>query len=121
MRPTLRNDRKQSVAACSDAGTRDFSASGIRQGWEAGYTDTKHVLEQRPWEGKFAPVARVILHQGEEHLANRCRIELLAVWLTNVRFRGTPDRPRTSEKGAKRTAHSGRVWTARRRQVVSWG
>ena len=25
----------------------DFSASGIRQRWEAGYADTKRVLEQR--------------------------------------------------------------------------
>src|SRR5690242_14265608 len=27
----------------------DFSASGIRQRWQAGYTHTKSVLEQRPW------------------------------------------------------------------------
>ena len=46
----------------------DFSASGIRQRWEAGFAHTKEVLEQRPWEGDFDPLAGVILHEREEHL-----------------------------------------------------
>ena len=46
----------------------DFSASGIRRRWEAGYTHTKNVLEQRPWEGEFDPLAGVISHEREEHL-----------------------------------------------------
>jgi NTE family protein len=46
----------------------DFSASGIRQRWQAGYTHTKSVLEQRPWDGEFDPLDGVILHEREEHL-----------------------------------------------------
>jgi NTE family protein len=46
----------------------DFSASGIRQRWEAGFAHTKHVLEQRPWEGEFDALAGVILHEREERL-----------------------------------------------------
>jgi NTE family protein len=46
----------------------DFSSSGIRQRWDAGYTHTNSVLEQRPWEGEFDPLAGVILHEREEHV-----------------------------------------------------
>jgi NTE family protein len=46
----------------------DFSASGIRQRWEAGYAHTKDVLEQRPWEGDFDPLAGVVLHEQEKGL-----------------------------------------------------
>lgn len=46
----------------------DFSASGIRQRWEAGYAHTKDVLEQRPWDGDFDPLAGVVLHEREEGL-----------------------------------------------------
>ena len=45
----------------------DFSASGIRRRWEAGYTHTKNVLEQRPWKGEF-DLLPASLHQREEHL-----------------------------------------------------
>jgi NTE family protein len=46
----------------------DFSASGIRQRWEAGYAHTKDILEQRPWEGDFDPLAGVVLHERQETL-----------------------------------------------------
>jgi NTE family protein len=46
----------------------DFSASGIRQRWEAGYAHTKDVLEQRPWEGEFDALAGVVLHEREDGL-----------------------------------------------------
>ena len=46
----------------------DFSPTGIRLRWEAGYTHTKSVLEQRPWDGEFDPLEGVILHEREEHL-----------------------------------------------------
>jgi NTE family protein len=46
----------------------DFSASGIRQRWEAGYQHTKDVLEQKPWEGDFDPLAGVVLHEQEKGL-----------------------------------------------------
>ena len=71
----LPNPHARGATACSNAGTRephegiiDFSASGIRRRWEAGYTHTKNVLEQRPWEGEFDPLAGVISHEREEHL-----------------------------------------------------
>ncbi len=44
----------------------DFSPSGIRQRWEAGYADTMRVLDQAPWEGEFDPLEGVILHEQTE-------------------------------------------------------
>ena len=40
----------------------DFSPSGIRQRWEAGYADTMDMLIRTPWVGDFDPLAGVILH-----------------------------------------------------------
>ncbi len=44
----------------------DFSPSGIMQRWDAGYSHTKAVLEQRPWIGEFDPLSGVILHEQEK-------------------------------------------------------
>jgi NTE family protein len=41
----------------------DFSRSGIRHRWEAGFEHTTAMLKQRPWEGEFDPLDGVILHQ----------------------------------------------------------
>jgi NTE family protein len=41
----------------------DFSPSGIRQRWEAGYANTLRAIEQAPWEGEFDPLDGVILHE----------------------------------------------------------
>jgi NTE family protein len=41
----------------------DFSRSGIKQRWEAGYAHTKAVLDRSPWVGEFDPLAGVILHE----------------------------------------------------------
>jgi NTE family protein len=43
----------------------DFSASGIRLRWDAGYTDTVKVLAQAPWAGEFDPLEGFILHEAE--------------------------------------------------------
>lgn len=40
----------------------DFSPSGIRQRWKAGYNDTRAMIERMPWVGDFDPLAGVILH-----------------------------------------------------------
>jgi NTE family protein len=40
----------------------DFSPSGIRQRWDAGYAHTKAVLDRSPWTGTFDPLSSVILH-----------------------------------------------------------
>ena len=42
----------------------DFSASGIRARWEAGYADTRRTVAAAPWEGEFDPLEGVILHQS---------------------------------------------------------
>jgi NTE family protein len=44
----------------------DFSASGIMQRWDAGYTHTKAVLQRKPWVGEFDPLSGVILHEQME-------------------------------------------------------
>jgi NTE family protein len=41
----------------------DFSASGIRMRWEAGYAETQRAIAHAPWEGEFDPLEGVILHQ----------------------------------------------------------
>ena len=41
----------------------DFSPSGIRQRWEAGYANTQRAIEQAPWQGEFDPLEGVILHE----------------------------------------------------------
>ena len=42
----------------------DFTASGIRQRWQAGYRDTVRVLEQAPWTGAFDPLEGFVLHDS---------------------------------------------------------
>jgi NTE family protein len=41
----------------------DFSASGIRMRWDAGYAQTARVLGSAPWEKEFDPIEGVILHE----------------------------------------------------------
>ncbi len=43
----------------------DFSASGINGRWQAGYSDTKRVLEQAPWTHEFDPLEGLIIHEAE--------------------------------------------------------
>jgi NTE family protein len=43
----------------------DFSASGIKQRWDAGYAHTRTVLDRAPWTGTFDPLAGVILHEQD--------------------------------------------------------
>ena len=44
----------------------DFSPSGIRQRWDAGYEHTKAALDRAPWMGEFDPLSGVILHEQME-------------------------------------------------------
>jgi NTE family protein len=41
----------------------DFSRSGIRHRWEAGFEHTKRMLDKKPWQGEFDPLEGVILHE----------------------------------------------------------
>jgi NTE family protein len=41
----------------------DFSPSGIRKRWEAGYADTLRAIDSKPWQGNFDPLEGVILHE----------------------------------------------------------
>jgi len=43
----------------------DFSPSGIRRRWHAGYTDTCRTLARAPWIGEFSPLDAVVLHEPE--------------------------------------------------------
>lgn len=42
----------------------DFTTSGIRRRWQAGYRDTVRVLDQAPWEGEFEPLEGFVLHEA---------------------------------------------------------
>jgi NTE family protein len=41
----------------------DFSSSGVRLRWEAGYADTMRALGRKPWEDSCDPLEGVILHE----------------------------------------------------------
>ena len=41
----------------------DFSQTGIRLRWEAGYTDTIRALQRSPWDDACDPLEGVILHE----------------------------------------------------------
>jgi len=43
----------------------DFSPGGIRNRWDAGYTDTMRALAQAPWTHEFDPLEGFILHETE--------------------------------------------------------
>ena len=43
----------------------DFSPSGIKYRWQAGYSDTSRVLMQAPWTHEFDPLEGLIIHQAE--------------------------------------------------------
>jgi len=42
----------------------DFSPSGIRARWEAGYSDTMRTLEAAPWRAEADPLEAFILHEA---------------------------------------------------------
>ena len=44
----------------------DFSPSGIRTRWEAGYENARRAIEQAPWQGEFGPLDGVILHEPDD-------------------------------------------------------
>ena len=46
----------------------DFSASGIRKRWEAGYESTMRAIAQKPWQGEFDPLEGVILHEPRDDI-----------------------------------------------------
>jgi NTE family protein len=41
----------------------DFSRSGIRSRWDAGYADTQRVIAEAPWEKEFDPIEGFHLHE----------------------------------------------------------
>ena len=47
----------------------DFSPSGIRMRWDAGYSSTMLALEEAAWQGKYDPLEGVILHESKLDLA----------------------------------------------------
>lgn len=44
----------------------DFSSTGIRKRWQAGYEHTCRAIERAPWEGDFDPLEGVILHEQSD-------------------------------------------------------
>ena len=42
----------------------DFSPSGIRARWEAGYADTMRTLENAPWRAEVDPLEGFVLHEA---------------------------------------------------------
>jgi NTE family protein len=46
----------------------DFSPSGIRRRWEAGYAGTRAAIAQAPWQGEFDALEGVVLHEPRAEL-----------------------------------------------------
>jgi NTE family protein len=46
----------------------DFSPSGIRKRWDAGYEKTMRAIEAAPWEGEFDPIEGIYLHELLEEM-----------------------------------------------------
>ena len=42
----------------------DFTPSGIRARWQAGYAESKHMIERAPWQAPVDPMEGVIVHQA---------------------------------------------------------
>ncbi len=40
----------------------DFTPSGIRARWQAGFADTKHMLDRAPWAKPVDPMEGIIIH-----------------------------------------------------------
>jgi NTE family protein len=43
----------------------DFTPSGIKARWAAGYTDTKDAITKKPWDCEIDPLEGVLLHEHE--------------------------------------------------------
>ena len=56
----------------------DFSPSGIRERWQAGYIDTCRALERAAWIGAFGPLDAVVLHEPAPEEEHDTTIEKLA-------------------------------------------
>jgi hypothetical protein len=41
----------------------DFSPTGIRKRWQAGYDKTMRAIEGAPWKGEFDPIEGIYLHE----------------------------------------------------------
>ena len=44
----------------------DFSRSGIRTRWQAGYADVRAMLEGKPWQRTVDPLEGVIVHESAD-------------------------------------------------------
>jgi NTE family protein len=42
----------------------DFTSSGIKKRWQAGYDQTMRVIEQAPWQREIDPIEGVFLHES---------------------------------------------------------
>jgi len=43
----------------------DFTPAGIHDRWQAGYRDSKRMLERKPWEIEVDPIIGVVVHDLE--------------------------------------------------------
>jgi NTE family protein len=44
----------------------DFSEASVHARWAAGYADTRRILQHRPWDQPFDPIAGVAVHSSDE-------------------------------------------------------
>jgi NTE family protein len=56
----------------------DFSPSGIRERWRAGYADTCRALARAAWIGEFGPLDAVVLHEPDPEEERETTFEKLA-------------------------------------------
>jgi NTE family protein len=56
----------------------DFSPSGIRDRWQAGYVDACRALARAAWIGEFGPLDAVVLHEPDPEEEREMTLEKLA-------------------------------------------
>ena len=47
----------------------DFTLSGIKKRWQAGYEQTMRAIDQAPWQREVDPLAGVFLHEPQDTVA----------------------------------------------------
>jgi NTE family protein len=44
----------------------DFTPAGIRTRWQAGYDDTRRMLDRAPWDAPTGPEDSILIHEDKQ-------------------------------------------------------
>jgi NTE family protein len=55
----------QPIEGETNARDYDFSGAAVQARWQAGYADTRRMLERRPWDDPVDPSTEITLYQSD--------------------------------------------------------